>query len=338
MTAEVLMPAAPPAVLGPKLKEPMRPTNRLPDFLIDEVRDVEKVAFDPKKHLNIVEPERIFTMQEIGLGGKGISPVAASSPFSIFTPEAVAQMRAEIFSEPVLQSCQFTSDFAKNMIRGYGPRLCPFIFDAWNSPEVLNAVSRVAGVDLVPAIEYEVGHVNISINDVTTELTAIENSDDSSAFAWHLDSYAFVCVTMLSDCTGMIGGETAMRTGTGEVMKVRGPAMGTGVVMQGRYIEHQALKAKGGRERISMVTAFRPKSPLVRDETVLTGSRPISTRSDLYYQWSHYRLDVLEERFRDGAKRLRERERAGREFDVDAAKEFLTLQKQFLEATIAELE
>lgn len=104
-------------------------------------------------------------------------------------------------------------------------RLCPFIFDAWNSPEVLNAVSRVAGVDLVPAIEYEVGHVNISINDVTTELTAIENSDDSSAFAWHLDSYAFVCVTMLSDCTGMIGGETAMRTGTGEVMKVRGPAM-----------------------------------------------------------------------------------------------------------------
>lgn len=30
---------------------------------------------------------------------------------------------------------------------------------------------------------------------------------------------------MLSDCTGMIGGETALRTGTGEVMKVRGPAM-----------------------------------------------------------------------------------------------------------------
>ncbi|KAJ0317639.1 hypothetical protein COL922a_013818 [Colletotrichum nupharicola] len=327
MAAEVLMPAAPPAVLGPKLKEPTRPTNRLPDFLIDEVRDVEKVSFDPKKHLNIVEPERIFTMQEIGLGGKGISPVAASSPFSIFTPEAVAQMRAEIFSEPVLQNCQFTSDFAKNMIRGYGP-----------SPEVLNAVSRVAGVDLAPAIEYEVGHVNISINDVTTELTAIENSDDSSAFAWHLDSYAFVCVTMLSDCTGMIGGETAMRTGTGEVMKVRGPAMGTGVVMQGRYIEHQALKAKGGRERMSMVTAFRPKSPLVRDETVLTGSHPISTRSDLYYQWSHYRLDVLEERFRDGAKKLREPDRAGREFDVDAAKDFLTLQKQFLEATIAELE
>ncbi|KAF9878277.1 hypothetical protein CkaCkLH20_04315 [Colletotrichum karsti] len=343
MAAEVMMPAAAPAVLGPKLKEPMRPTNQLPDFLIEEARRVERVPFDPKKHLKIADPERIFTMQEIGLGGQGISPVAASAPFSIFTPEAVAQMRAEIFSEPVLQSCQFASDFAKNMIRGYGPRLCPFIFDAWNSPEVLNAVSKVAGVELVPAIEYEVGHINISINNVTTELSTVESSatyldDESSAFAWHRDSYAFVCVTMLSDCTGMIGGETAMRTGNGDVMKVRGPMMGTGVVMQGRYIEHQALKAKGGRERISMVTAFRPKSPLVRDETVLTGSRPISTRSDLYYQWSHYRLDVLEERLRAGAKNLREREHAGRKFDVDAAREFLNLQKQFLEATILELE
>lgn len=42
---------------------------------------------------------------------------------------------------------------------------------------------------------------------------------------------------------------------------------GTAVVMQGRYLEHQALKALGGRERISIVTAFRPKSHLVRDET-----------------------------------------------------------------------
>ena len=28
---------------------------------------------------------------------------------------------------------------------------------------------------------------------------------------------------MLSDCTEMLGGETALRTGTGEIMRVRGP-------------------------------------------------------------------------------------------------------------------
>ncbi|GJC81493.1 hypothetical protein ColLi_04331 [Colletotrichum liriopes] len=343
MGAQVLLSAASPVVMGPKLKEPTRPTNQLPESLINEARRVDRVPFYPKKHLHIADPEKIYTMQEIGLGGQGISPVAASSPFSIFTPEAIAQMRAEIFSEPVLQSCQYASDFAKNMIRGYGPRLCPFIFDAWNCPQVLDAISKVAGVDLVPAIEFEVGHINISINDTATEINTVETNttypeDDQSAFSWHRDSYAFVCVTMLSNCTAMIGGETAMKTGTGEIIKVRGPAMGTGVVMQGRYIEHQALKAKGGRERISMVTSFRPKNPLVRDETVLTGSRPISTQSSLYYQWSQYRLEVLQERLRDGAKRLRDRERSGKTFDVEAAKEFLNLQKQFLEATILELE
>ncbi|KZL81256.1 hypothetical protein CI238_11667 [Colletotrichum incanum] len=338
MGAQVLLPDAPPVI------EPTRPTNQLPESLINEARRVDRIPFDSNKHLHIADPEKIYTMQEIGLGGQGISPVAASSPFSIFTPEAIAQMRAEIFSEPVLQSCQYASDFAKNMIRGYGPRLCPFIFDAWNCPQVLDAISKVAGVELVPAIEFEMGHINISINDTTTELSTVETNatyleDDQSAFAWHRDSYAFVCVTMLSDCTGMIGGETAMKTGTGKIIKVRGPAMGTGVVMQGRYVEHQALKAKGRhQERISMVTSFRPKNPLVRDETVLTGSRPISTKSSLYYQWSQYRLEVLEERLRDGAKKLRDRERSGRTFNVEAAKEFLNLQKQFLEATILELE
>lgn len=45
------------------------------------------------------------------------------------------------------------------------------------------------------------------------------------AVSWNYDSFPFVCVTTLSDCTGMVGGETALRTRSGEVMKVRGPAM-----------------------------------------------------------------------------------------------------------------
>ena len=59
-------------------------------------------------------------MKEIGLEGHGISPVAVSEPFSLFTTEAVKQMRAEIFSEPVLRDCQYASTFAKNMVRGMG--------------------------------------------------------------------------------------------------------------------------------------------------------------------------------------------------------------------------
>lgn len=55
---------------------------------------------------------------------------------------------------------------------------------------------------------------------------------------------------------------------------------GTAVVMQGRYIEHQALEALGGRERISMVCAFRPKDAMVKDECcVVVNEEPATSLS-----------------------------------------------------------
>jgi hypothetical protein len=62
--------------------------------------------------------------------------------------------------------------------------------------------------------------------------------------------------------------------------------------MQGRYIEHQALKALGCRERTSSVTWLRDKSTLVKDETVLIGIRGISNSPVLYTQYIKYRLEA----------------------------------------------
>ena len=107
--------------------------------------------------------------------------------------------------------------------------------------------------------------------------------------------------------------------------------------MQGRYIQHQALKAFGGRERISMVTCFRPKSPHVRDETVLTGVRPISYRKELYAQYAEYRLEILEERIRAKLKEERERERGKKEFDVEAAQKWLVEQRDFIDSMVQEI-
>lgn len=115
----------------------------------------------------------------------------------------------------------------------------PFIYDACKSPETLAIVSRIAGVDLVPAMDLEIGHINLSMSSEekkSEELAAaaekeeheadcIPQEDDRPIVDWHTDSYPFVCVTMLSDCTDMIGGETALRKGNGEVVKVRGPQM-----------------------------------------------------------------------------------------------------------------
>ena len=79
-------------------------------------------------------------------------------------------------------------------------------------------------------MDCEIAHINISANtdDISKQLetTAVQGPQDGlSTVAWHYDSYPFVCVVMLSDCTGMIGGETALRTSSGDIMKVRGPAM-----------------------------------------------------------------------------------------------------------------
>ncbi|KAJ5355328.1 uncharacterized protein N7496_012540 [Penicillium cataractarum] len=332
----------PPVVIGPSTKKATRPSNELPWSLIDGAKLAKREEFDPVKHLNFIPPKSILTMKEIGLEGHGISPHAAAGPFPLFTPEAIAQMRAEIFDEKVLAECQYSSTFNKNMVRGMGPARAPFTYAAWKSPEVLARISEVAGIDLVPSIDFEIANINISIRDensrVEHNVNLMSDKEELPAVAWHYDSFPFVCVTMLSDCTGMFGGETALRMPSGDIIKVRGPAMGTAVVMQGRYIEHQALKAMGGRERISMVTCFRPKSPLVKDETVLVGVRGISNISELYTQYTEYRLEILEERVRHQLKQERERETAKKPFNVPEMKRFLTNQKLFIESMLTEIQ
>jgi len=43
------------------------------------------------------------------------------------------------------------------------PRYAPFIHQFWTSPGVLSIVSQVAGVDLVPVVDYEICHTNVQI-------------------------------------------------------------------------------------------------------------------------------------------------------------------------------
>lgn len=93
-------------------------------------------------------------------------------------------------------------------------------------------------------MDIDIAHINLSVKsekETKEELAIISKQkrfydddegiagcpweDDKPVVGWHTDSYPFVCVLMLSDCTNMVGGETALRTGHGDVMKVRGPTM-----------------------------------------------------------------------------------------------------------------
>ncbi|KAF3481656.1 uncharacterized protein GIQ15_04415 [Arthroderma uncinatum] len=301
----------------------------------------EKVQFDPEKHIQFTPPSKVHSMKELGYDDNaGISPIGVSEPFPLFSAEAIRCMRAEVLSKEVWSEYQFSSDLAMCQLRGFAPKYAPFVYDAWKSPEVLEIVSNIAGIDLVTAMDWEIGHINISVQTEEEKNNALAEAvkgeagtyDDDIApiVDWHTDSYPFVCVTMLSDCTEMIGGETALRRGDGNVVKVRGPQMGCAVVLQGRYIEHRALRALGTTERITMVTSFRPRSPSLPDDTVLTTVRPISDLSELYFQFSEYRLEMLEERIRQQLKAARDARYAGRAFNTQKLKEFLAVQVEFL--------
>ncbi|KAI1415863.1 hypothetical protein F5Y13DRAFT_155518 [Hypoxylon sp. FL1857] len=323
--------------------------NWTPIITAPAVSSLGNGAFDPARHIAFKGAPKVYTMQDIGLPeDTGISPVAVSEPFPLFTEEAVMRMRQEVLSPEVLGNCQYSSNLAQCQLRGFANKYAPFVYDVWKSPETLAIISKIAGIDLVTEMDFEIGHINISVKseaEKQEELQAFNDraqyeadegisgcpwEDDKPIVDWHTDSYPFVCVTMLSDCTTMIGGETALRTGTGEIMKVRGPQMGCAVVLQGRYIEHQALRALGTAERISMVTSFRPRCPTVRDDTVLTTVRPISNLLELYNQFSEYRLEILEERVRQQLKELREANSAGRKVATRKLKTFFEEQEKFL--------
>ena len=102
------------------------------------------------------------------------------------------------------------------------------------------------------------------------------------------------------------------------------------MILQGRYIEHQALRAFGQTERITSVTSFRPKHPSFPDDTVLTTVRPISDLSELYFQYSEYRLEMLEERIRNELKKIRDCYRGPKKFSTRTMKAFLKEQELFI--------
>lgn len=206
--------------------------------------------FDPCKHLAYTTPPHKVTMSDIALPPTALSPIASTSPFPLLTYDAILHHRREIFSPSTLANCLHTnpSQPSAAYIRGMAPRHAPLIHSFWHSPELLKIISDNAGVDLVPAMDYEICHTNVQLGPAGVDGVAAipveppAATDDAIAqFAegkadaatdesknivhWHKDSHPFVCVVMLSDARNMLGGETELRCGDGRTVKVRAPQM-----------------------------------------------------------------------------------------------------------------
>lgn len=81
-----------------------------------------KPAFSAEDHLGFTSAPKIFTMKDIGLPeNTGISPVAVSEPFQLFTAEAIRRMRDEVLSKAVWENCQYSSNLSQCQLRGFAP-------------------------------------------------------------------------------------------------------------------------------------------------------------------------------------------------------------------------
>lgn len=225
-------------------------------------------SFNAGKHLRFKAPQKVYTMKELGLNPPtATSPVAITEPFPLFSMEGIKELRKDIFRPDVVSKHAWRQKPGVFIVRGTGTDT-PFVNDAWRSAELLGAVSKAAGVDLIPVFDYDIAHTNVQVDaerakndniyEILPEAEPPKQSDDPSLIDqaavtrdindknaivgdWHNDVYPWVCVLMLSDPTGMSGGETALRKGDGSFMKVRGPELGYAVMMQGGSINHAAL-------------------------------------------------------------------------------------------------
>ncbi|KAL5696691.1 hypothetical protein EMGR_000058 [Emarellia grisea] len=290
---------------------------------------IESHSSQPQKQ---AEAE-VYTMAQLGYPERrAISPVGEA-------------LREEVFTK---YHC--SSGLAKGQLRGYTAECAPFVYDAWKHPKTLAIVSRIAGVDLVPVMDYEIGHINISVQseeDKAEFLAAVaqKNSQDAGKNVsdstwegkdpivdWHTDGYHYVCVVIFSDCEDMIERETELRRGNDEKIKVRSPQMvRLGSNPPETLHRTSSPSCPGNGRAITMVTSFRPRSPAIPDYTVLTTIRPISDLGEMHHQFAEYRFEILEARLREVNKYMRDRKRANRRFNPGFLKRFIHEQIEFLE-------
>jgi hypothetical protein len=83
--------------------------------------------FNSQRHLAFEPPNYIHTMEDIGYSStNGVSPIAVSEPFRLFSEEAVDIMRSEVLEKEVQENYSYTSDIAPKQLRGYAPKYVCF--------------------------------------------------------------------------------------------------------------------------------------------------------------------------------------------------------------------
>jgi len=258
-----------------------------PHFLnvAESLDDWEEPTFDPTIHLAI-EPPRSITLLDFSevketppIKGNAQSPLAYTSAFRLLSEEGVTVLRRILErNQRLLRTCQRIPSFIRGM--AYTSR---FIRDLNESPVVLEALSRFAGQKLLPHyLGMNYSHTNFGrLPKPGTLLNEIPVDQ------WHTDSVPFVLIIILSDLSGMVGGElqcirrkgraagfelierTQNHVDAADLLNVSYEKKGYALFMQGSEIVHHVTSVQSAIEpRITMVNSYMPANCFADDRTV----------------------------------------------------------------------
>lgn len=119
-------------------------------------------TFDPAIHLAPLDkPIEQIMLTELGYQPTAYSPVATTKPVPLFTPEAVRRIRAECLDRETMAKHMYSDNNSPCVIRGHCPDKARFTYNAFTHSEVCARINAMAGLDLTPVYDYEIGHVYV---------------------------------------------------------------------------------------------------------------------------------------------------------------------------------
>jgi hypothetical protein len=164
-----------------------------------------EIEFDPKKHLQLEAPERVFTMAEFGYTPEQIgqfpSPIAAAAPFRILSTEGIEAFQQAI--DVCMPLC--TKSAAGDPRLYFGAYQSKFMRDLTAATELLDFLSELYQT---PIAAYTMAHLGIQLNMGFQPEVAIS--------PWHHDSVSFVVALSMADLTNVDGGRFEFFHGTRE--------------------------------------------------------------------------------------------------------------------------
>jgi hypothetical protein len=237
-----------------------------------------------------------------------------------------------------------------------------FIKQAWYHPATQAAIDEAFGAALTPLRRHcDVGYANVQLGSeglqgiyaydevppkgmpatsTSTQAAAQECTWDRVPIdSWHKDQVPVVCVVMLSDTSTMVGGETAVHLGNGNVIKARGAGLGGAVLMQSGNLEHAAMRATNCPERVSMVTSFVFADPDLDDSkcTLKTADYVNEDMASLRLEHLEYKLKKFRGRIDSALGRVAKTQQEGASPNREEIETWVKEQMLFLKQVSWEL-